>query len=719
MKGRILSVLCLAAVVVAMTSTDALPVTSKVNVYGMGGRELAGLKVTLNWLTKWTTSGGSHSVATGTKVYLSGLIDSGTASTFAWTMTAPTGSTTTLDSASKWRTSFTADSAGQYLIGLTVNGVACVDTIWAGSYVGVGTITDTSFTAGTAGAKQCGNCHNTDGPGSVKIPGWATTAHAQRLKWDLTGKIVSHGASYSDPSCTPCHSTGYNTSSTAGGFFELWQGNAFTSPDSTKKGKMFDTAGVMWSALSAPMKQLGGVTCESCHGPYLAGHNNKHLNKTADASVDVCAQCHDKLPSQPNIYQWGQSGHGTMPKTNADAIKTASCMQCHSGTGFIKYVKGKATGAAAAVYTASDALQPIGCSTCHDPHNANNNERMLRIAKMDTLGNGWAIDFGGKGQLCMNCHRSRRGNATAYVAVKHPGRLDPHGNPQTDMLAGRNAAYIDTASASISEGVNTHKHLDDACVTCHMQASPTNAPNAAGGHTWKMSGKDTSGKSFDQVGACKTCHGAEVVDFHSFQASRDFDGNGKVEDVQREVKGLLTKLGLAIQAYDTKHDATLPAALDSTGAPKADSLLQFDVYVRTAIYNWYFVTNDGSRGIHNAKYAFNLLTTAIANLSTPSDVQQMPGQANGFALEGNYPNPFNPSTTLRFSIPERENVRLTIYDMNGAAVRVLVSGPMYAGRYETVWDGKDAVGQQVSSGVYMYRLQSGTNTASGRMLLMK
>ncbi len=75
-----------------------------------------------------------------------------------------------------------------------------------------------------------------------------------------------------------------------------------------------------------------------------------------------------------------------------------------------------------------------------------------------------------------------------------------------------------------------------------------------------------------------------------------------------------------------------------------------------------------------------------------------------FELRQNAPNPFNPSTTIRFTVPQSGNVNIAIYDATGRHVRTLVDGHIDAGYHEVVWDGTDALGRQVSSGVYLCRL---------------
>jgi hypothetical protein len=85
----------------------------------------------------------------------------------------------------------------------------------------------------------------------------------------------------------------------------------------------------------------------------------------------------------------------------------------------------------------------------------------------------------------------------------------------------------------------------------------------------------------------------------------------------------------------------------------------------------------------------------------------------------NYPNPFNPQTTLEFSIPERSWVRLVIFDGAGRQVKTLVSEERSAGHYRDFWDGTDAHGQRVASGVYFLRLSTSASVQTVKMILLK
>ncbi len=88
-------------------------------------------------------------------------------------------------------------------------------------------------------------------------------------------------------------------------------------------------------------------------------------------------------------------------------------------------------------------------------------------------------------------------------------------------------------------------------------------------------------------------------------------------------------------------------------------------------------------------------------------------------LKGNYPNPFNPTTHIEFSLKKAGNVELAIYNINGQKVRTLISEEMEADNHKVTWNGKDDRGNSVSSGTYFYRLQTSETTQTKKMLMLK
>jgi len=109
---------------------------------------------------------------------------------------------------------------------------------------------------------------------------------------------------------------------------------------------------------------------------------------------------------------------------------------------------------------------------------------------------------------------------------------------------------------------------------------------------------------------------------------------------------------------------------------------------------------------------------SVAFTYTPVD-----GDNNGVvavtALNGNYPNPFNPTTAISFSVKEAGNVLLEVYNAKGQKIKTLVNGEMTADNHVVTWNGNDNSGNKVSSGIYFYKMHSKNYNETKKMLLMK
>ena len=115
----------------------------------------------------------------------------------------------------------------------------------------------------------------------------------------------------------------------------------------------------------------------------------------------------------------------------------------------------------------------------------------------------------------------------------------------------------------------------------------------------------------------------------------------------------------------------------------------------------------------NMSETTNVVTTSIVSVD---DLEMIP---TAYGLSQNYPNPFNPTTSIEFALPEAAQVSLEIYNLLGQKVRTLVNGYVPAGYINTSWDGLDQNGKEISSGTYIYRLQTADQTFSKKMVLMK
>ena len=99
-----------------------------------------------------------------------------------------------------------------------------------------------------------------------------------------------------------------------------------------------------------------------------------------------------------------------------------------------------------------------------------------------------------------------------------------------------------------------------------------------------------------------------------------------------------------------------------------------------------------------------------------ADVRAIP---TGYTLNQNHPNPFNPETVVPFSLPQRGEIHLAIYNTLGQEIRLLTSGIKEAGFHRITWDGKNQNGQTLASGIYFARLQAGSNSSVRKMMLLK
>jgi hypothetical protein len=105
-----------------------------------------------------------------------------------------------------------------------------------------------------------------------------------------------------------------------------------------------------------------------------------------------------------------------------------------------------------------------------------------------------------------------------------------------------------------------------------------------------------------------------------------------------------------------------------------------------------------------------------SSLTRPAEETAQPHE---FKLVGNFPNPFNPSTTIRFSLPSAGTAELDVYNMLGQKIRSLVSGRMEAGMHSILWNGRDQENRPVSSGTYVARLKMEGKVETRRMTLVK
>jgi hypothetical protein len=179
--------------------------------------------------------------------------------------------------------------------------------------------------------------------------------------------------------------------------------------------------------------------------------------------------------------------------------------------------------------------------------------------------------------------------------------------------------------------------------------------------------------------------------------------------------------GVNVLAQNAQGDAVGYGITDDTGAYAIDALPAGQLSV--VIDRLGYLTSQD-----DVTFGTNDFTLNRDYTLTPLSPTSVPGTATvplSYTLEQNYPNPFNPSTEIAFSLPVLSNVTLTVYNLLGQEVAILLNSVAPAGNYRVVWNGKDGAGRSTASGVYFYRLRassvSGGETFSGmkRMVFVK
>jgi hypothetical protein len=167
------------------------------------------------------------------------------------------------------------------------------------------------------------------------------------------------------------------------------------------------------------------------------------------------------------------------------------------------------------------------------------------------------------------------------------------------MLFGTNAFTYGQKIPSGSHGTL----VEDSCAGCHMHPLEPAEKGFTyiGGHTFQMAWNGEDGKSrVENTATCEKCHGEKAKTFNF--ATHDYDGDGKFEGVQDEVQGLLDTLSALLPPNNEKKDAL------TINSSWTRAQLQ-------AGFNWNFVKEDKSRGIHNTAYAVGILKASIADLT--------------------------------------------------------------------------------------------------------
>jgi len=323
---------------------------------------------------------------------------------------------------------------------------------------------------------------------------------------------------------------------------------------------------------------LSGCTKEGPQGP--AGEDGEDGADGLD-NEEQCGTCHDMSTDvKSRIIQWEASKHATGGNFNRN---DAGCAGCHTNEGFNDVMENGATDMVASGTMENPTM--IGCRTCHNIHETYTPaDWKLKAQEPVTLimGNGEPTEHG-KGNICANCHQARNpgglpepGGENVEISNSFWG---PHNGTQANMISGQGGFEI---PGDVSYGFDhTHYIMEGGCNTCHMAEANG---DLAGGHTMAMA-YEQYGSSVSYTESCQQCHDG-IEDF-------DFAGT------QTEVRNLLDELRTELMDRDLLDDNenVIPGTLSANEAG--------------SVYNYMFVLNDYSDGVHNHRYAKALLNNSL------------------------------------------------------------------------------------------------------------
>jgi len=580
---------------------------------------------------------------------------------YNWSLTTNPSLTAAMIDATTQLPHFVPDAPGKYTATDSVSG-AVID-VYAGTWRGV--ITGQNANGRPVADASCTGCHNgTNAPD--KFTPWSNSGHAEIL----TQNINDPAGHWTVAGCAPCHSVGFDLLAVNGGFDE------YSSLTTSGTSTIWAFSGVgnanNWANMLANYPnaaQLANIQCENCHGPQngTTSHTTTTVNKATTGgprtsmSSDVCGVCHGEPLRHSRFQQWEESGHGNYEVAVAEGVTgtagvsesvSGNCGGCHSGQGFIRWLKELQAGDPLRSVTSfsltRNEVVPQTCQTCHDPHiqgtqSGKPNSANLRIQdNTPKLPGGFAATGVGRGAICIVCHNSRNGGSGSDSFLHQDGDpifgtltsyAGPHEANQGDMLMGYNAYFVGAGNYR-----SPHSLIVDTCTNCHMEQSPPPALlsyNLGGtNHTFKAS-----------LNICTNCHGVNTglgpmlqQKIHSTLELLEKTIGDKI--VSRSTATVFNGVSATIASVvDLGSRGTINVIL-SNGSPTSTSLgtlpgIQICTTTITAnclatdnlakaLWNFYLVEQDQSYGVHNPDFTIAVLgqsqfaVDSIPNTFVPS-----------------------------------------------------------------------------------------------------
>ena len=612
----------------------------------------------------YAVSSGIQNVPKGVPVLLHGK----TRTSYNWSLTAPSGSKAAIDSASDQNPSFTPDVVGKY-VATEGNSKATIE-VYAGTWAGAISGIDDKGEPLSAG---CTACHD-DKTAPNKFTAWKSSGHAEILTQNLNTSATYSEACFACHSIGFDKTVSNGGFDDATDYADFLKGGLLGKPSpknwATMVAKFPKSASLaniqcenchgpnndstlhLNKTVDAARVSISSDVCGACHGEPPRHGRFQQWEESGHANFELAIE------------------EATVEARGATA---GHCGRCHSGQGFLAWIKqadltqqiqGKSGNATVtelrAMGLTKDTVEPQTCVVCHDPHKQGKvsgeptTATVRIIDETKLLPAGFQAKVVGKGALCMTCHNTR--NALHNIEALPPNYTAPHEAAQADVLMGENAYFVPLDQRS------PHSYVKDTCVTCHMEASPPPAELS-----YQLSGTNHAFKA--SLTICASCHSA-AFNAEGLQVNVE----EKIERLAKALgTSLLSKMPVQIsiidyaehiyagKSYDVAADvlfidksniaSIVPTQLPSHGqqafilklktpvtftyrppggAPHTISTTQSEVQLRSittittatpvipftdkfvqAGWNYYLVSNDSSKGVHNPAFVNDILDASI------------------------------------------------------------------------------------------------------------
>lgn len=356
-----------------------------------------------------------------------------------------------------------------------------------------------------------------------------------------------------------------------------------------------------------------------------------------------------------------------------------------------------------------DSRQPA--TTCYvdvdDPNNGTDVNQQFNAAKMDAQ-YAWMV----KGHLI-----PRHADKVGYTGNPSAGSLSPGGfssavgyGPYT-LAPGQSIKIVMAeAAGGLSREANIHigrayKHTspsarDTALITYNGVRKTKN--------DWVYTGRDSLFKTFKAAMANYASGYSLGADVPPAPGSFSVNsGTGGINLLWTKIAEDAKTVNYQVWRAAGQYDSTYYKQWEGAGAAFSDTTASVD-----APYYYYVVGVDASGNVSNRLYAQTY--NPVYKRAGITTVEGLSGKPGTFALGQNFPNPFNPATTISFRIASRSFVSLRVFDVMGREVAAIASEELPAGTYTRQW-----IATGYPTGVYFYRLQAGAYTETRRLLLLK